>query len=160
MLTQVTRFQALLMSDKIEFFAKCQELLVKHHPTSEFVLTRENFEERKDYALDFIKRYKGFAYADDNVCVLFNKVRVEDPKNPVKVIKDHLYQEPREIDYNAVSVDFVVFRQLEDCIGFCRAQYRPQMEYVVFVRHNEVKLYPTKRLLEGLSASHLAYLKI
>lgn len=150
MSTKIAQFQTLSTQSKLEFFAKCQELLIKYHPESEFILTKENFEERKEFALDFVKKYKGFAYWDDTICILFNKVRVEDPRNPVKILKDHLYQEPRE-DYNAVTVDFVVFRQLTDCIGFCRAQYNPQIEYVVFVRHNEVKLYPTAKLLSGVS---------
>lgn len=147
----LNRFQKLTQEEKVEFFIRCQELLIKHHPHSEFLFTEENYENRKQYALDFIKKYKGFVYWDDDVCILFNKVRVNDVKNPIKVIRDHLYQEPRELDYNAISVDFVVFRQLQDCIGFCRAQYNPQILYVLFVRHNEVKLHETKKLLSFLN---------
>ena len=150
---KVTRFQRLSNEEKIEFFVKCQELLTTHHPTSEFLFTKDNLESRKNFVLDFVNKYKGFVYYDENICILYNKVFVKDPNDPVKVIKDHIYQEPREMDYNAVSIDFVVFRQLTDCIGFCRAQYNPQIAYILFVRHNEIKLYESQKLLKSLSGS-------
>jgi hypothetical protein len=146
-------FENLTISEQIDFFAQCQRLLIEHHPHSEFLLTKENFTQRKEYALTFIKKYKGYAHADNAICVLYNKIYVADPRNPIKVIKDHLYAGPRTLDYNAISIDFVVFKQLADCMGFCKTHYNPQIKYVVFVRHNEVKLYTTEKLLNALNAS-------
>jgi hypothetical protein len=144
-------FQSLSFNDKVEFFVKCQELLVAHHPESEFIFTKENLESRRHWVDDFLTKYKGYAYADENICVLFNKVRVDDPKNPTKVLKDAMYQPPRE-DHNAVSIDFVVFKKLGDCMNFCKSNYSPHIEWIIFVKKNEIKLYKTKDLLVHLNA--------
>jgi hypothetical protein len=143
-------FQPLSRESKVEFFANCQRLLINFHPDSEFLFTTDNYAERKLFVLDFLHKYKGYCYSDDNICVLFNKVKVEDPRNPIKVIKDHIYKEPAE-DFNAYSIDFVVFRKLSDCMNFCQAQYSPRIEYVLFVKNNEVKLYETSKLLAHLN---------
>jgi hypothetical protein len=145
-----TLFQSLSLASRLEFFANCQRLLIEFHPTSEFLFTKENYAERKVFVLDFLHKYKGYCYYDDNICVLFNKVKVEDPRNPVKVVKDHIYKEPVE-DFNAYSIDFVVFRKLSDCLNFCQAQYSPRIQYVCFVKNNEVKLYETSKLLAHLN---------
>lgn len=143
-------FQSLSKEEKIDFFAKCQNLLVNYHPTSEFIFRENNIKDRIDFAKNFYFKYKGFTYSNNEICILFNKIKVVDPLNPIKVIKDHLYKEPSE-DYNAYSIDFVVFRKLIDCFGFCKSQYEPRIEYIIFVRNNDVKLYKTNKLLEKLS---------
>lgn len=155
-MTTPSLFQSLSKEEKIEFFVKCQSLLVAHHPDSEFILTKENWRDRIGFARNFIERYKGYCYADDNICVLFNKVKIIDPKDPIKALKDHIYQEPA-IDFNAYSIDFVVFKKLADCLGFCLAQYSPQIVYVLFVKNNEVKLYEAARLLDKLNAPLVAF---
>jgi hypothetical protein len=145
------RFQELTKEQQVDFFIKCQELLVKYHPNSQFLFTKENLEERRHWVEGFLKKYKGYVYADDNICVLFNKVRVDDARNPQKTLKDYFYSEPAE-NFNAVSIDFVVFRKLGDCMEFCKSQYSPQIEWIVFVKNNELKLYKTKDLLVHLNA--------
>jgi hypothetical protein len=144
-------FQSLSHKEKVEFFVHCQELLVKFHPKSHFVFTKENLAERTHWVESFLSKYKGYTYSDENICVLFNKVRVDDARNPNKVLKDHVYREPAS-DFNAVSIDFVVFRKLGDCLAFCKDQYSPQIEWIVFVKNNEIKLYKTKDLLVHLNA--------
>lgn len=150
-------FQSLSHKDKVDFFVGCQELLARHHPKSPFLFTKENMEERRFWVESFLNKYKGYAYADGNICVLFNKVRVDDARNPNKVLKDHFYAAPRA-DFNAVSIDFVVFRKLGDCFDFCKSQYSPQIEWIVFVKNNELKLYKTKDLLMHLNAPLSAFL--
>lgn len=149
-MNQPKAFQALITEEKINFFVKCQELLINHHPNSQFLLKKENLEEKKHFILEFIKKYKGFTYYDDNVCILFNKIFIKDERDPIGALKDHLYQEPQE-NYNTYSVDFVVFRYLTDCIEFCRSQYTEQIKYLLFVKNNEVKLYRTEKLLTRLT---------
>jgi hypothetical protein len=139
------------MEEKIEFFVRCQDLLIRHHPESEFIITKENWNEKKDFAIDFVNRYKGWVYSDATICALFNKVRVEDEKNPTKTLKRYYFQESAP-DFNAYCIDFVVFRKLIDCIAFCKSQYSPEIKYVLFVKNNEVKLYHTDKLLTHLSA--------
>lgn len=150
-------FQSLTRDEKIDFFVKCQKLLVENHPKSEFIFTQENSRERKYWANQLLLKYKGYVYADDKICILFNHVRVDDPKNPKDTLKKMIYQPPAE-NFNAVAIDFVVFRKLGDCIEFCKSQYVPQIEWIVFVKNNEIKLYKTKDLLMHLNAPLMMFL--
>lgn len=143
---ETTPFQSLSAEKKVDFFVKCQELLIQYHPDSPFICRADNLEVRKKFVADFLKNYKGFCYQNDNICILYNHVKVEDPKDPIGAVKAHLYKPP-QVEYNGVSVDFVVFRKLEDCLGFCKAQYKPNIQYILFVKNNEVKLYETESLL-------------
>jgi hypothetical protein len=143
-------FQSLNKIEKIDFFIKCQDLLIKHHPKSEFLFTKDNFQERMSFVKNFYDKYQGFVYTDDKICVLFNQIRVEDEKNPIQAIKNFAYKAPAP-NYNAYSIDFVVFRELVDCIDFCKIHYNPQIQYVLFVRSSEVKLYRTDKLLNKLN---------
>jgi hypothetical protein len=147
-------FHSLTNEQKIDFFVKCQTLLIAHHPTSEFLFTETNLKERKEFVYQFFHKYKGFFYQDENVCVLYNKIKVEDEGNPIKALKDHMYRPP-VADYNAISIDFVVFRKLEDCFVFCKTHYEAQIAYILFVKNNNIKLYKTAHLLKSLSSAPL-----
>jgi hypothetical protein len=147
-------FQNLTNEQKIDFFVKCQTLLIEHHPHSEFLFTETNLKDRKDFVYKFFHKYQGFYYQDDKVCILYNKIKVEDEKDPIKAIKDHMYRKP-VADYNAISIDFVVFRKLEDCFAFCKTYYEPRIAYIVFVKNSAVKLYKTDKLLSSLSSAPL-----
>lgn len=145
-------FQELGREGKIDFFVHCQNLLIKYHPKSPFTFRYDNMKERLKFTNEFCARYKGYCFQDDNICILYNRVLVQNPRDPIKVIKDHIYQPPQE-KYNALSVDFVVFRELRDCIEFCKTHYSPRLEYILFVKNNEVKLYNSKKLLSALKVT-------
>lgn len=135
-------FIDMTVEEKIQFFLKCQRLLVTFHPKSQYVFTKNNAQEKLAFAKDLISQYKGFCYQDENVAALFNRIVVADPSDPVGAVKANLYKHPHP-DFNAVSVDFVVFRKIEDCIALCKSQYTPRMEYIIFVKNNQPKLYKT-----------------
>jgi hypothetical protein len=140
------------LEERVAFFVQCQQILITYHPDSVYLTDRKNLKERLSFARDFIQKYKGYCYADEKICVLFNKIRVDNPTDPVGALKLHLYQEPRTLDFNTYAIDFAVFRQLEDCLDFCKVHNSPQVKYVLFVHHNEVKLYDKAKLLSGVGA--------
>jgi hypothetical protein len=150
-------FQSLSKEQQIDFFIKCQEILVNSHPTSEFIITKENWPERKHYALDFINKYKGYVYYNNQICLLFNKIRINDPQNPVKALKDHIFKEPQS-DYNAYSIDFACFLNIKNCLGFIKTQDNPQILYVLYVKNNSVKLYLKENLLKHLDSPLINFL--
>lgn len=145
----VKLFTELRKAEKVDFFKGCQELLIKYHPNSEFIIRENNLNQRLQYAIDFCNRYKGYTYASDSVKVLFNKIKLTDPNNPIQAIKEHAYKEPRS-DYNAVSIDFVVFRAINDCLEFCKENYDPRIEFIVFVKNGKPKLYRADNLLSKI----------
>ena len=135
--------------DKVEFFVQCQRILVENHPTSEFVCRRNNLEQRLSHMRGFINQYKGFIYTDENVCTIYNKIVVNDVNDPTASVKTYMYQSP-DPNFNAIMIDFVVFRNIKDCLAFVKTNYDPRIQYVLFVRHNKVKLYPVVKLLAGV----------
>ncbi len=152
-------FPKLSKEEKVDFFVKCQSLLIEHHPESEFIFRYENLHERKTFVGNFIDKYKGYCYQDDNVCLLVNEVKIVDPANPAKSLKDHMYKEP-VADYNGLTIDFVVFRHMTDCFDFVKTQDNPRIEYLLFVKNNQIKLYNKAKLVERLANVPLvAFLK-
>jgi len=147
-----TLFQSLSQEKKVDFFIKCQELMIKYHPESSFIVREKSLPKTLEVFQDNIQKYKGYSYTDDNICVLWNKIFVSDNKNTHRTIKENAYKSPHE-NYNGVSIDFAVFRKIEDCYIFIRNNYDSKMEYVLFIREGKPKLYPIKTILNGLNFS-------
>jgi len=136
------QFSKLHKQDKIDFFIKCQKLLIDYHPNSPFIFNENNINERMTYAGDIFNKYKGMAYTDENVCALFNYIRLDDPNDPIKALKEHIFKEGAP-NYNAISIDFVVFKELKDCLNFCKTNYNGNIEYVIFVKDGKPKVHKT-----------------
>lgn len=142
-------FHKLHKQDKIDFFVQCQKLLITHHPASPFIFNKDNIKDRLTYATDIFHKYKGMCYSDENVCVLFNYVKLQDPTDPVTALKENAFKEGA-VDYNAVSIDFVVFRELKDCLNFCRANYSANIEYIIFVKDGKPKVHKTTEFVSRI----------
>lgn len=145
----VKPFQELTNVEKVEFFLKCQQLLRDFHPKSDFIFRENNVAERMRHVAALSAKYKGFCYSNENICVLFNKIYVADERDPVTSLRENMYREPAK-EYNAVSIDFVVFRNLNDCMEFSKAQYEPRIAYTVFVKNNQPKIYKTEKFISRI----------
>lgn len=145
-------FQALPISERVEFFVKCQELMLKHHPKSPFVVRESELKKTIDVCKRNINKYNGFAYSDDNVCVLWNHILIHDPSNMERILKENAYQPPNP-DYNAVSIDFAVFRNIRDCIEFVHQNKNERIQFVLFIREGKPKLYTLNELLKSARLS-------
>jgi hypothetical protein len=142
-------FTELTAMEQIDFFVQCQKLLVEFHPSSSFVCRRNNIDWRKYQIQAFLKNYKGMCYWDENVCVLYNRVVVSDPKDPIRVLKNNIYHPP-DPNYNAIIIDFVVFRSLQDCQTFVHENYDSRVQHVLYVKNNKVKIYPVVNFLSQI----------
>lgn len=149
MVTSNGTFQELAIEDKIDFFLHCQKLLVEHHPTSPFIFHTGNVETRLKHIQGFVSNYQGFYYQDENVCALYNKIIISDPLSPEHALRQHMYKPPAE-NYNAITIDFVVFRDLKDCLTFVKGHYEAKVQYILFVKNNKVKIYPTIDFLQQI----------
>ena len=139
-------FQDLTLQEKIDFFVHGQELLLKHHPDSDFLIRQSNVKERITFAQELMTKYQGLCYMDENIIVLANKVFVTNEHNAVNTLKEHMFKPPVE-HYNAVSIDFVVFRQMNDCMEWVRGNYDPRIRFVVYVKNGTPQIYPTEKLI-------------
>lgn len=145
------------VAERVAFFLKCQELLLSYHTTSPFLFTQTNAKERLSHAKSLNEQYKGLCYQDENICILYNKVHVEDEKDPVQALKIHKFKEPVQ-SYNAYSIDFVVFRRLMDCAIWIKNNYEPKIQFVLYVKNGKPQIYKTApfiaRLMKLPIASH------
>lgn len=128
------------VSEKVDFFVRCQQLLVQFHADSEFICRKDNMTQRLKQIKAWVDKYKGICYQHDNVCVLYNRIVVSDPLNPAQAVASSMYQPPND-NYNAIIIDFAAFRDIKDCVTFVKDNYDPRVQHVLFVRHGKVKIY-------------------
>ena len=143
-------FAPLPYEEKINFFLKCQELLVANHPDSPFIFREDNLEERLYFFKDFAKKYKGFVYMCEDLCILFNKIHLRDANDPIKDIKAKMYQPPEE-NFNCYMIDWVVFKKLRNVKKFIENEYSPQIKWAAWAKNQDIKIYPLDKLLSSLN---------
>jgi len=143
------RFLDLTKEEKIEFFLHGQNLLLQYHTHSPFLFRRNNVQERLNYVREVLEKYKGYCYMDDFIIVLFNHVVVEDPKNVIETLKKYQFNPP-DPNFNALSVDFVIFRSMTDCMNWCKSKYDPKIKYVVYVKNGKPQIFKTEKLISRL----------
>jgi hypothetical protein len=137
------------VQEKVEFFVHCQKVLVAHHPDSPFVCRHNNVKERLQQIKAWVERYKGICYADDNTGILYNKLVVSDPNEPIAAVKHSMYQPP-DPNFNAVIIDFAAFRDIKDCFPFVRENYQNKIQHVLFARHGKIKIYPVLDIVKQI----------
>lgn len=149
MLKQIRLFQNLNNQEKIEFFVKCQELLLSYHPKSEYVTRQNNLQTRLDHTKFLIQNYKGYCYMDENICILFNKIFITDPKDKIGTMRIHQLRPPAE-PYNAASIDFVVFRKIKDALEFCKFNYDLRIMHIIYIKDKKISIYKTEKFISKL----------
>lgn len=138
-------FQSTTKQEKIDFFVHAQEILIAHHPNSEFTFREDNLKTRMTYVRQMVAQYQGLCYMDDNINVLFNYVKmVED--DPIKTLAASMFKPPAD-PYDAVSIDMVIFKRLKDCADWVRARYDPQIKYIIYVKNGKPQKYSTADLI-------------
>lgn len=145
------QFNLLSDDDKVGFFLHCQSLLSLYHPKSKFAFRDDNIIERLQYVENIFLNYKGFCFTDNNVAILYNRIKAteDELKNPANVMKDNLYKESPQ-DYNCVTFDFTVMKNLRNCLPFIKSHYDPRVLNVIYVRDGKPTVYKTSELIKGL----------
>ncbi len=142
-------FSSLTKEEKIDFFVKCQELLIKYHPNSPFIIRENGLSNTLDAFENNIKKYQGFSYADEHICVLWNKIFVTDPTNLNRVITENAYMPPKE-KFNGVSIDFAVFNSMIHCQNFIKDNDDESIKYILFIREGKPKIYKKEEIINRM----------
>ena len=142
-------FQSLSHEEKVDFFVKCQELLIEYHPDSQFIFREGEVEERLLFFNDFRKKYQGFAYSNDSMCLLFNKIYIRDANNIITDVKSKMFQPPDE-GFNCYMIDWVVFKDLKDIGEFVLKEGCPQVKWVAWAKNQDIKIYEVNKFLPEL----------
>jgi hypothetical protein len=124
--------------EKIEFFQKCQDLLVKNQPESEFILREEA--ENRDYFLDLFLKYKGFAYTSEKIAVLFNKHRINSLPEAQEAYQDKVFDPPAP-DANTYTVDFITTKMSKDVLQELYPVFHENLEFMCFLRMGKVSFF-------------------
>ena len=93
-MNKVQRLDELSKEEKIAFFQRCQDLLIKNQPDSEFVLKTNTH--NKNYFLDLFLKYKGLAYSSERLAVLFNKRKYTSLEEAQESYWKDLFDPPHE----------------------------------------------------------------
>jgi len=123
--------------------------MLKHHPNSPFIIRERTLDKALEAFQDNILRYQGYCYADENICVLWNKIIISDPLNVNRAITENAYQPPNP-NFNAASIDFAVFRKIDDCFAFIKQNNESQMKHILFIREGKPKIYPIETILKTI----------
>jgi hypothetical protein len=135
------QFNKLDKRDKIDFFIKTQTILIEFHPDSPFIINKENLKTRLEYASDMFGRYCGWCFTDKYCSILFNYIKIDNVDRPLDALKKYQFTSGA-IDYNAIVVDFAAFREIKDCLDFCRTIFNSNIKWVVWVHKEKPSIYP------------------
>jgi hypothetical protein len=133
-------FGPLMTKQKIDFFAKCQYLLLKYHPKSRFIVTYEKIEEKLSFFKSLIETYSGAFLETDSMCLLYNRVSIQNPNDVIeeyKNAKNSCYIQ----EGNCISISFLVADSTpENFKEFIKIF--ENIEYVMFLRGEKVAILP------------------
>jgi len=137
-MSEFVRFNTLTDEGKTSFFQRCQDLLVKNQPDSEFVLSRGMI--NKNYFLDLYLKYKGFAYSSANVALLINKKKYNSLGEAQAMYFKNLYSEPDE-DANCYTIDFISAVMNPNLIEELRPFFDENLENIAWLRSGRVSFF-------------------
>lgn len=144
-------YQTLQTSDRIKLFKECQRLLIKNHPTSEFIVRRNILSGARTKSLEtLIKLYQEFngkVYIDDNCVVFFKIFDIQDGI-------EEIYKKYDEISNDEGNTLFIVFStfvkddaKIQEIV---KKELSSKVKKISFSRNGKFKLYPIDRLISRL----------
>jgi len=139
-------YQSLSQDQKITVFQRCQELLVKNHPKSEFIL-RKNFLSSNQKTIQTLtklyKEFNGNIYMERD-CLIFYKMF--DIKNGIEELQKR-YDSASDDNGNLIFITFAIFNSKRMSIRrVIETQLQGQVEKISFSREGEFKIYNLKKL--------------
>ena len=143
-MSEIRSFGAMNNTEKLDFFQKCQELLVKNQPNSPYIL-RSRRPANKSYFLDIMLKYKGFAFRTESMAMLFNKHYYSSKKEIHENYRDNLYLPPSS-EPNCYCVDFItsdlnkkIIKEIEPIFPVGNIQY------ICFLRAQKLSVFDWER---------------
>lgn len=148
---QVKNFLDLTKEEKVAFFQRCQDLLIKNFPDSEYIL-RTNLH-KKDFYLDLFLKYKGFVYESETVALLFNKIEYL-PQEWMNIPYQERVFDPPSPTPNCYAIDFLTTKSSPEVVEELLPYFSEDLEYICFIRDGRMSFFNLKRFLEAVDARH------
>jgi len=142
-------FTDLSKEERLTLFQKCQDLLVKHQPDSEWVLRRGG-RYNKTFFIDVFIRYKGLVYESDDIVVLFNKQWYVSRDDIIERQRDDLWRPPHKTP-NTYSIDFIASSLTKEILQELEPYFNdPGMKYVCFLRGAKLSVFNVEAFKDGM----------
>lgn len=133
-------FKELNIQEKIDFFVKCQYLLLENYPQSRFIVTHEKLEEKLNFFKKLIDTYSGAFLVTDSMCLLYNRISIDNPND---VIEE--YKRAKNSTYipngNCVLISFLVAKPTPDNLQSFIKPFE-EVDYVMFLRGEKTSIIP------------------
>ena len=146
---QMKLFGPLSKEEKMAFFQRCQDLLVKNQPNSPYVLKANA--QRKNFFLDMFLKYQGLAYESDNVAILFNKHNCPGGADEIhNRYREKLFSPPDSTP-NCYSIDFITTRMNSALLEELRPHFNDEgIKHISFLRGAKLSVFDFQRFKESL----------
>ena len=133
-------FSDLEREEKIAFFQKCQDLLIKNQPTSPYIM-RHGQANSRTYLYDIFLRYKGLVYETNEIIVMFNKLRCSGREDIIENYRENLFSLPHP-EPNTYTIDFVTAKLNKEMLMELKPYFSdPGIEYVSFLRGQNLTVF-------------------
>lgn len=121
-MTKACLFNEMPEKDRVDFFQKCQENIIKNHGNNSFLLNSKNKNEILSFYKKLILKYKGYCYSSDTICILFNVVKLID-NGPITSIASWNSSPAKDgdmyfVDYVVGKIDEETYQELKLVMNF------------------------------------------
>jgi len=148
------QFQDMTHSNKLDFFQRCQELLLRTEPSSPYVI-REGSERGKSFIIDAFLKYKGYIYEAEEVIIMFNKHFYEEKEQAVNEYGEKLFAAP-ENPANTYSIDFIAASLNEQRLKEMEPYFNEGMRYVVFLRGQRPAIFEAENFKNAMKSKYFS----
>ena len=148
------QFQDMTHSDKLDFFQRCQDLLIRTEPNSPYII-REGSERGKSFIIDAFLKYKGYVYEAEEVIIMFNKHFYEERGQAVEEYGQKLFNLP-ENPANTYSIDFIAARLNEHRLKEMEPYFNEDMKYIVFLRSQRPTIFEAENFKNAMKNKYFS----
>ena len=151
----LTRFIEMSRDERLAFFQKCQDLMIKVQPDSPWIL-RENQAHNtrgKAFFLDACLRYQGFVYEADGIIIMFNKHFYENKEEPIEKYADYLYDGPHPTP-NTYAIDFIAAEIDADKLRELQPYFKDDMKYITYLRSPRPSVFNFDNFKKAMESRH------
>jgi hypothetical protein len=130
--------------EKLQFFQRCQDLLLETTPDSPYVLRQGDLDRNRSYFLDIFLRYQGLVYESDGIILLFNKLQYENKDQIYEHYRQRLFHPPDK-NPNTYTVDFIASKLDPKILSEMEPYFKDEgMKWVCFLRGQKLSIFPAE----------------
>jgi len=134
-MASLTRFVDMDRGERLNFFQKCQDLMIAIEPDSPWVMRKGQTPKmrHKSFFIDAVLRYQGFVYEAGGIIIMFNKHFYENKEEPIEKYTNNLYAPPHPTP-NTYAIDFIIAKMDANKLRELQPYFKDDMKYITYLR--------------------------